>query len=73
MSETESNQIVPSKTPKEQSRRFGTIVLALWPIKPALNLAQRINASERAANLYINGKRKITARCVQVIVNEILE
>ncbi len=52
---------------------FGTIVHALWPVKPALNLAQRINTTERAARLYIAGERKISARCVQVIVDELFK
>jgi len=73
MVESESNRVPRSKTSKEQSRKFGTIVLALWPDKPALNLAQRIRTTERAANFYINGKRKLSARCIQVIVNEMLE
>lgn len=56
----------------EQTCRFGTIVRALWPDKPALNLSQRLGCSERAAQFYIDGERKISARCVQAIVNEIL-
>lgn len=64
-----------SITPHERLFRpnnFGTIVRALWPSKPALNLAQRIDCSERAAQFYIDGERKISARCVQAIINEIL-
>ena len=71
----ESRRLRASRQSKEQSfqnRNFGTIVLALWPDKPALNLAQRIRTSERAARFYINGQRKPSARCVQVIVNEML-
>ena len=76
MSESSTRRVRASKESKErsfQNRNFGTIVLALWPHKPALNLAQRIRSTERAANFYINGKRKLSARCVQVIVNEIME
>lgn len=58
--------------PKAGANNFGTIVRALWPTKPALNLAQRINCSERAAQFYIDGERKISARCVQAIINELL-
>lgn len=61
-----------SKNPVERLCKFGTIVQALWPVKPALNLAQRIHSSERAAQFYIDGQRKISARCVQAIVNEIV-
>ena len=57
----------------KQTCTFGTIVHALWPVKPALNLAQRINTTERAARLYIAGERKISARCVQVIVDELFK
>jgi hypothetical protein len=61
-----------SNSSVERSCRFGTIVRALWPAKPALNLAQRIHSSERAAQFYIDGQRKVSARCVQAIVNEIV-
>lgn len=56
----------------EQMCKFGTIVRALWPDKPALNLSQRIGCSERAAQFYIDGERKISARCIQLIINELL-
>jgi hypothetical protein len=62
--------------PKEQtfkSNKFGTIVQALWPTKPALNLAQRIGCSERAAQFYIDGERKPSAKAIHVIVGELLE
>lgn len=72
MSESSNRKSPASKTSKEQSCKFGTIVLALWPEKPALNLSQRIGCTERAANLYINGRRKISARAAYVIFGEIL-
>lgn len=62
-----------SRSDRTSRTNFGTIVRALWPDKPALNLAQRIRSTERAANFYINGKRKISARCVKAIVDEMLE
>jgi len=58
--------------PKNDRCKFGTIVRALWPDKPALNLAQRIGCSERAAQFYIDGHRKITARAAAVILVEML-
>lgn len=58
--------------PRGPANKFGTIVRALWPDKPALNLAQRIGCSERAANFYITGERKVTALAVAAIVNEIV-
>jgi hypothetical protein len=72
-----------SKHPKEHLFRaarerasqnnFGTIVRALWPDKPALNLAQRLGCSERAAQFYIDGDRKISAQAARVIFNELFE
>jgi hypothetical protein len=56
----------------EQSCAFGTIVLALWPDDPAAQLAKRAKCSKRAANFYINGKRKPSARAVAAIVVEIV-
>jgi hypothetical protein len=41
--------------------RFGTVVLALWPVKPALRLSQLCGCSERHANLLIRGERKPNA------------
>jgi hypothetical protein len=55
-----------------QKNQFGTIVRALWKDKPALNLAQRIHCSERAAQFYIDGERKPSALCIAVIVAEML-
>lgn len=57
----------------EQPCKFGTIVRALWPNKPALHLAQLIGCTERAANLYIRGERKVSARAVAAIVNQMIE
>lgn len=51
--------------------KFGTVVHALWPIKPALNLAQRAGCSERAANFYIKGARDPSLGAILVIVEEI--
>ena len=56
----------------EHTCKFGTVVRALWPDKPALNLAQRIGSSERGAQYLIDGQRKVTARAVAVILTEIL-
>lgn len=55
----------------EQTCKFGTIVRALWPDKPALNLAQRIGSTERGAQYIIDGKRKVTFRAVRAIIDEI--
>jgi hypothetical protein len=71
------------KTKPTTARRnnFGTIVRALWPDKPALNLAQRMGVNpatgkpftERNALQIIRGERRVTARAVHVINSEILE
>lgn len=57
---------------EEQDSKFGRVVRALWPIKPALNLAQRAGISERGAQYIIDGKRKPNARVVHVLNGEIL-
>lgn len=56
---------------EQQACKFGTVVRALWPVKPALNLAQRVGCTERAANFYINGERAPPLDAILVIVNEI--
>jgi hypothetical protein len=84
MSESsESTERGRSKTPKERlfggyrskvpGKNFGTIVRALWPDKPALNLSQRLGCTERGAQLYIDGERKVTAHAVSIIVQEMLD
>ncbi len=72
MAESEITSPSRSKISVEQTCKFGTIVRALWPDKPALNLAQRIGCTERAAQFYIDGKRKPSARAIHVISGEML-
>jgi hypothetical protein len=55
-----------------QPCKFGTIVRALWPVKPALNLAQRIGCTERAAQFYIDGERKPSARALFAVMNDLI-
>lgn len=55
-----------------QPCKFGTVVLALWPVKPALHLSQLADCSERHANLLIQGKRKPNARAALAIYAEII-
>lgn len=47
--------------------KFGRAVCAVWPDKPALNLAQRAGLSERGARLLIEGHRKPNARAVHAL------
>lgn len=73
MSGESKRRIEPaSKASAEQSCKFGTVVRALWPDKPALNLAQRAGLSERGAQFVIDGKRKPNARALLAINAEII-
>lgn len=76
MDQASTRQDRLSTDSKEQSFdecRFGTIVRALWPDKPALNLAQRIGCTERAAQFYIDGERKVSAQAMVAIIAEMLD
>jgi hypothetical protein len=57
---------------KADSSKFGRVVCILWPVKPALNLAQRVGISERHAQYLIDGKRKPNARAALVVYSEII-
>jgi hypothetical protein len=65
--------IVPRHSPAEPSCKFGIVVCALWPVKPGLNLAQRMGCSERHANLIIAGKRKLNARALHALISTFFE
>jgi len=62
-----------SSVSREQIGKFGTIVLAIWPNDTTGNLARAIKTTKRHAAYIIRGERKVTARCIQAIVNEILD
>lgn len=62
-----------STSSAEQTCKFGTVVRALWPTKPALQLSQRLGITERGAQYLIDGERKVTARAVALIVSEIVD
>lgn len=61
--------------------KFGRAIEALWPDKPALNLAQRMGVnpatgkpfSERNALQLIRGERRVTARAMHVLNAEVLD
>lgn len=57
---------------REKLSKFGLVCAALWPQKPALNLAQRAGCTERAADFYIKGKRKPNARAALAVYAEII-
>lgn len=71
--ESNSRTAEPSKTFKEQPCKFGTVVRALWPDKPALNLAQRTGYTERGAQYLIDGKRRVTAKALHAVNAELLD
>lgn len=71
-SESESRGVRASNSSAEHPCIFGTIVRAIWPDKPALNLAQRLGCSERGAQYLIDGKRKPSAKAIHVIDAEML-
>ncbi len=64
--------IVPRDLARKRFSKFGLVVVVLWPVKPALNLAQRAGCTERHANLLIEGKRKPNARAVLAVHAEII-
>jgi hypothetical protein len=69
---SEEHSFQPSREKSPRSK-FGTVVQALWPHKPALNLAQRAGISERGAQYLIDGKRKPNARAIHVVTGEMLD
>lgn len=70
-----------ARTPKERlfqgrfvpprEKKIGTIVRALWPVKPALIFAQKMGTTERNALQIMRGERRTTLRAVRVIIEEI--
>jgi hypothetical protein len=73
MGESESRRRAPSNSPSEQPCKFGTIVRALWPDKPAIVLSQLADISERGAQYIIDGERKPPAHVVLAVFREALE
>lgn len=82
MSESNARRRLPSsrrsgtdvrkKLAADTPNNFGTVVRALWPEKPALNLAQRAGLSERGAQYLIDGKRKPNAHTMHILSGFIL-
>ena len=71
--ESSGQNRAPSNRSEEQACKFGTVVRALWPDKPALNLAQRAGISERGAQYIIDGHRKPSARAALAVHLAMLE
>lgn len=84
LDESDSNFAAASKTPHERlfrkklfgtnvpKTKFGSVIEALWPDKPALNLAQRMGVSERNALQIMRGERRVTAKALHVLNGEVL-
>lgn len=85
LGESESIFVAASKTPRERlfrkklfgtnvpKTKFGSVIEALWPDKPALNLAQRMGVSERNALQIMRGERRVTAKALHVLNSEVLD
>jgi hypothetical protein len=77
MRESLRRRVRASKTSSEQSfgkkpiSKFGTVVRALWPTKPALNLADKVGCTERAAHHWITGRSRPSGRALLVVLDEI--
>lgn len=65
--------IVRTDFTKVESSKFGRVVCILWPVKPALNLAQRAGISERGAQYLIDGKRKPNAKTLLIVSAALLD
>lgn len=50
---------------------FGKCAVALWPIKPGRVLADLTGASERAANLWIAGRRRPSSKALIVLLDAV--
>jgi hypothetical protein len=64
---------LPVNLARARSSKFGLVVCALWPVKPALNLAQRSGISERMAQYIIDGERKPNVRAALAVYAEIID
>ena len=64
-------EIIGNATDKPNCK-FGRVACALWPQKTATELAQRLGITERGAQYLIDGERKVTARALALVVNELL-
>jgi hypothetical protein len=77
MGESESRRVRASKALKEhlflksKLSPFGRAAIALWPDNAPKIIAERAGISIRSANQIIRGDRKVTARSLVVINDEI--
>lgn len=46
---------------------FGRAIAGIWPVKPALHLAQLCDISDRGAELIMDGERKVPAKVLNAV------
>lgn len=77
MGESKSRRVRASKLLREhlflKSRLspYGRAAIALWPDNAPKIIAERAGISIRNANQIIRGERKVTARCLIIVMDEI--
>lgn len=77
MSESESRRVRASKGLREhlflnsKLSPFGRAAIALWPDNAAKVLSDRAHISVRNANQMLRGERKVSARALVVVMDEI--
>lgn len=77
MSESQTRRVRASTALKEhlflksQLSPFGRAAVALWPDNAPKVIAERAGISVRNANQIMQGKRKVTARLLVIVMDEI--
>jgi hypothetical protein len=77
MSESQTRRVRASKGLKEhlflksQLSPFGRAAIALWPDNAAKVLSERADTTIRNANQIMRGERKVTARMLLVLMDEV--
>lgn len=62
----------PKKFGREKLSKFGRVAVALWGAeKPGLILSQKIDRTERLANLYIEGKTPPSYEALMAVLDEL--
>lgn len=71
MAESKNRRARASTGLKEQLSRYGRAVIGLWPDNAPKIVSERAGISVRNANQIIRGERKVTARALVVVMDEI--
>ena len=58
---------------KSKLSKFGRAAIAIWPDNAAKVLAERAHTSIRNANQIIRGERRVTARMLHIVNDEMLD